>query len=333
MAAACLVAGCGPGGIGIGGSAGEIQIRYTQGAQREIPASIRKIAVAEFTAASAGEKRYGDYASDKLAADLDRYNQTSNRYKLVDRKRLKQIMDEKDLQLAISDASAATKVGKIADVQAMIYGNVKVRSQDIQSTKSVPKAGGRFGVTMEQLPYTRRTVTVTVSFSMDNVATSETLATATPTEVYDSEKDNKKPGFAGALKSLGMGSDDSLPTEQATNVLIEKCVQQFVSMISPHEVSVTQPLAKGKSPAVAKGNKLAVAGEMDAALDEYKAALAETPDDDAAAYNAGLVCESQGKFKEALEFYGKAIRANPDNANAIHGRDRVKPSVAPANDK
>ncbi|MFA6133590.1 MAG: CsgG/HfaB family protein [Phycisphaerae bacterium] len=312
------LAGCGEGDK-------PVQLQYDRPAAYEIPASIRKLAIAEFGGQTDEDRRWGDIASDKLADSLEQANRTYDRYQLVDRKRLKAIMDERDLQLAISDTSTAGKVGKLANVDAMIYGSLHVVTRDEHATKQVPDLINR---TTKTVPYTKRYCMVAVNFTMDDIQTSKTLTTVSVTREFDSEKDGKKGGGIEKMTSMiGMGGDKLPAADQVVNGLIEKCVFEFISRISPHKVVIDEPLQKGKSKLVTTGNTLAKEGEYAEALDLYLQAIEAKPDDAGACFNAGLMYEVTGKFGKAEEYYTRAFKLKQD-ARCIQARRRVRAEAA-----
>ena len=83
--AACVLMtgafGCGP--------KDTVELRYDRPAHYEISPKIRTLGIAEFGGKTTIDRRWGDIASDRLAAQLDTYNNKYHRYQLVDRKRLK----------------------------------------------------------------------------------------------------------------------------------------------------------------------------------------------------------------------------------------------------
>ena len=296
-----------------------VQLRYQRPAQYELAAGIRKVGIAQFGGQTDLDKRWGDIAADRLAAAMDEYNRKYNRYELVDRKRLKAVLDEQDLQLAISDSASAGKVGKLAKVDAMIYGTVSAVTRDETATRTTfdPLRRG-----MKTVSYTKRYCMATVNFTMDEVATGKTLAAVSTKREYDSEAD-KKSGVAGIGQALGFGGDKLPPAEQVISKLIDECVAEFLGKISPHEVSVVEKLQKGKSKACDTGNKLATAGEYAEALECYQRAMQERPEDHGAVFNAGLMHEAQGHLTQAAELYDKAFKMEPEEQYLL-ARKRVR---------
>jgi len=296
-----------------------ITLSYNRPAEFNIPRKIRRLAVAEFGGKTASDKQWGEIATDLLTSALDQYNKKFHRYQLYERKRLKAIIEEQQLQMAITDSATATKMGKLADVHAMIWGTVHVIHKDERATRVVPDIMRRRTKTVR---YTKRYCMAAVNFTMDDIATGKTLTSVTVTREYDSEKD-KKSGGAKIGKTLGFSGDNLPPADKVIHELINQCVEQFLARISPHEITVSEKLEKGKSSTVKDGNKFAISKEYADALKLYKQAIKDRPDDDGAMFNAGLMCEALGELKKAEDYYQKAIGLKV-KAKYIRARRRVR---------
>ncbi|MGC9454610.1 MAG: tetratricopeptide repeat protein [Phycisphaerae bacterium] len=302
--------------LGCGGGE-EITLSYERMPEYNIPSDVRRVAVAEFGGQTAEDRRWGDIASDELAAALDEYNREYKRYELVDRKRLGAIMDERDIQLAISDTSSAVEMGQIAEVEAIIYGSVRVNTRDERGTRT---AFDPLRQSTKTVHYTRRYCMASVNFTMDDVSTSKTLATVTVTREFDSEDDE---GSAQMVKYMGFSGDDLPPTDQIVSQLISECVDTFVAKISPHRVTVTEKLSGGKSDVAKDATEFAVSGEYAEALELYERAIEINPDDHGSMFNAGLMCEALGRFDQAERYYDRALELEVDK-KYIQARKRVR---------
>jgi len=306
--------GCGDSGV-------EVQIRYDRPAMYEIPEGVKRLAVAEFGGRTPQDKRWGDYAADRLAGMLDDYNKRFNRYELVDRKRLRGILDERAAQqMLVSDPDSAQKVGKIANVQAMIYGNVTVLARDEQGFKQVYDFASKQN---KMVPYLKRYAQAAVNFTMDDINTSKTLATVTVSREWDSEKQKKSTMEAMAEAMGGVTNKNLPPTEQLLTNLVDECVADIVARISPHQVAFREKLGSGKSDAVKTGNKLAKAGEWTEALEAYKQGLELKPQDVDAVFNSGVMYEAMGKLKEAEALYDRAFKMKATDQYVL-ARKRVR---------
>ena len=296
-----------------------IEIHYQRPAQYEISPRVRRIGIAEFGGQTPQDKQWGHIASDRLAAELDAYNRKYNRYELVDRKRLKALLDERDLQIAISDGPSAGEAGKLANVHAMIYGSVKVTTRDERASRKTLDPIAR---RLKTIYYTRRYCLAAVNFTMDDISTGKALASVSATQDYDSEKDTKS-GAAGIGKALGFVSGELPPTDKVVNQLINDCVNEFLTKISPHQVTVQEKLQSGKSKIVDTGNKLAVAGDHAEALEWYETAIQQDRSDHGAVFNAAVMHEAMGDLAKAEEMYTKAFKTEPKERYVL-ARKRVR---------
>jgi tetratricopeptide (TPR) repeat protein len=310
------VAGCGP--------EYRVELRYDRPAMYAIPERIRSLGIAQFGGQDPEDVEWGNVASDRLASQLDTYNKQYQRYQLVDRKRLAAVLDEQDLQAAIVDSAKAVEAGKIAHVDAMIYGSMNVTTRDEEYTQTVVDP---FRRSTKEVRRTKRYVMATVNFTIDDVETSKTLATVAVVREYDSEKD-KSGGRGAALgKLVGMGGDKLPPADQILSGLIDECVAEFVAKISPHQVVVSEKLGKGKSDSVQTANKMAVAGDYAEALEIYLAAAGSNPEDHEALFNAGVMCEAGGNFADAEQYYDRAFKLKPQDQYII-ARKRMRTEAA-----
>jgi len=307
--------------IGCGGGGRSIELRYQRPAEYDIPANIRCVGVARFGGQTAQDTKWGDIASDQLAADLDAYGRKYERYELVDRKRLAAILDEQDLQMAIADVPSATEAGKVANVDAMIYGTVHVTNRDQHETRTAFDPLARRTKTVS---YVRRYCMAAVNFTMDDITTGKTLAAVAVVREYDSQQGaNKNKGISGAKKFMGFAEEAPPPSEKVISDLIDQCVQEFLGKISPHDVVVTVKLAGGGSELVKTGNKLATAGDYKEALECYQQAMKLAPADHEAVFNAGVMHEALGELQMAEPLYDKAFQIEPKE-RYIFARQRVR---------
>jgi tetratricopeptide (TPR) repeat protein len=308
----CGLAGCDP--------KETVKLSYDRPARHELPSAVRSIGIAEFGGQDSDDKEWGDIASDRVAAELHQANQRFDRYELVDRKRLKAILDEQDLQAAFATTDAAVTAGKIAKTDAMIYGTVNVvtRDDEVERTTFDPLARG-----MKTKTSTRRYVLAEVNFTLVDVGTSQVLATVPTKHEFDSEKSGSGGGAATMMKMVGAGGSDLPAADQVVSQLIDQCVADFVATISPHQVVETVELLGGKSDAVKTGNTLAAAGDYAEALEAYEIAISQNPQDHEAIFNAGVAHEALGQLDQAHDCYDRAFKIKPE-AGYVAARKRVR---------
>lgn len=315
--------------VGCGESKYAIDVHYSRPAQEQIPEQVQVIAVSPFGGPTAEDRAWGEVASDKLAARLAEENRRYNRYTLIDQKHIKDMLDQADLNLALSGTSeAANQVGRRLNAQAIVYGTVQANCETREEQRTVIDPLGRGTRTVTE---PRRTCVVNATFSLNDINTSRTLFTYHPANLRYDSNDEKDGGFGGmASGALGFGGGSSLPSEaEIIDRLLTQAVNEFIARISPHDATYTIPLEKGKSDMVERGNKLAVVGDYQEALGLYLEALSAKPDDDGAAFNAGAMYEAMGQLQQAAEYYERAFRLK-DKEKYLEARQRVRAELQTA---
>jgi hypothetical protein len=311
--------------VGAGCEGKPIELTYNRDALYKIPGQIHKLGIAEFAGATPNDHVWGAMVSDKLASGLNEVNELFHRYELVDRARLKGIMDERDTQIMVADPSQAVKLGQLAKTDAMVFGTVRTVCRDEHLTRSQYDYNLKRNI---QVPYTRRSCTATVSFFMDDIANGKVIVADQSERKFNSDDTNGDTGKA-FLRAMGAAGDDNLPPpDQILGDLIGQCVTDFIAKISPHQIHVKEKLDSGKSGSVSDGNKLALAGEYKDALECYKDGIKEKPDDVGAVFNAGLACEAMGNLEEAVKYYDKAYQMKKGETKYIAARKRVRAELA-----
>ncbi len=186
-------------------------------------------------------------------------------------------------------------------------------------------------IAVVQVPKEKLVVKVIMSFSIARVSDSENIFTRQLQADFDSENQGKDAGFSSVISSFMGGNESQATVDDAANILVDKCVQQFVRLISPNEEKIAVKLEKGKSKAVASGNKMAEAHDYAGALEKYQQALSEKSDDAGAAYNAGVMCELLGDNAQADKYYTQAMELG-DKPVYIEARARLRKNMnfAPA---
>ncbi|HYV51396.1 MAG TPA: tetratricopeptide repeat protein, partial [Dongiaceae bacterium] len=75
------------------------------------------------------------------------------------------------------------------------------------------------------------------------------------------------------------------------------------------------------------GRLLHEAGEVQAAEEHYRLALAVRPDDPTAAYNLGVSLQDLERFPEAMHAYDRALKSDPQNADAHYNLAQVYEAI------
>lgn len=112
-------------------------------------------------------------------------------------------------------------------------------------------------------------------------------------------------------RSLRFEACDSSEQPMTLQTCFDQWLDELSETLHPSTVSRPYTLARGISKHDRQGRKLVEQGDHQAALRLFQKAIDAHPNDHAALYNAGLVCEVLVKKQRALSFYQRAYRISP----------------------
>jgi tetratricopeptide (TPR) repeat protein len=182
-------------------------------------------------------------------------------------------------RIVVTDTASAAEFGKSIGADAVAYGTVAVTWADW------PKdSDAQVGQCV-----------VTVRFVIDDIQAGRTLAAAAFSRRYPPDDSRTSPA-AG---------------REVVEELLAQCVDRFVAWLCPQGIAVNERLQVGRTRTVLDGNRLARAGKFAQALDCYLSAMDESPGDDGAVFNAGLMYEALGQLDKARQFYDQAALMRP----------------------
>jgi len=272
---------------------------------------VRKIAIADFQ----GPDRSGSQIASLLQAQL----METRFFDILERDKLKTILDEQTMSMSGAvDESSAVEIGKLLGVDALIFGEVtrfRVEPDEEGVEKVEKKEGtGKYETVDEKNIFTGKTKkvrreimrtvwvdqhyrvrrgTVSVNFRVVSTETAALLAVHSDSKSYDSGKIVEG---RGALKPVG----------EILAELSNSLCRTFTRMISPYYLSEKRAVESGKGD-IAVGKKYAESGLWPEAIETWKKAVEQMPQESAGLYNLGVAYEIQGDLDSAEAHYKKAI--------------------------
>lgn len=277
--------------------------------------SIQRLAVIDF--------RGPGYSGANVASVFTSKLFETGFYTMIERAELKRILDEHALSLSgVVDMETAIQAGNILGVQGVIVGDViGYRCDDRRGREKVKEkvwtgdyekdANGNviyektlFGKVKKKkyreefvdVEVIDREANVTLSFRLINVETGQIVASREASHSY--------------TKRVRSGETSLPPANEILGNLGLRCVDEFVQMLAPHQVTVQTQFAKG-SKEVNNGIEFAQNGLWDKAQAVWEEVLQKDPQNDAAWYNLGLAAEAQGYYLEAQDAYDQAVALKP----------------------
>ena len=234
----------------------------TKPARYEIPEEVKKVAIVPFTTEQ-NDAKWGQIAAAKLENDLNEYTNTFGGFTIVSRDQLGDILKRRrdEAKLATGGKLNAQEfyekaLGKNKSLRcnAMIYGTVTTSYSEAMETYET------FSLITRQpkvVSYIHRVGTATVTYRLIDLATTKMIANRTITTSFDSNKKDDRLALdpSGAVTQTSVLSKDRI-----LQYLVERCSQEFVSLITTHEEPVEVMLTKGTGDAkklTERGNILA----------------------------------------------------------------------------
>ncbi|MFH1416949.1 MAG: tetratricopeptide repeat protein [Planctomycetota bacterium] len=305
-----VITGCGP-----KGPTATVDLSYTT--QPKTPLDEQHMHIAVRNANMAGDT--GEYDQDKwsvMTADLIQYNlqRAAERHniplQLVDREHLKLAMEETDLAdagITESDGSVATAAIKAAT--AIITSKVTIKIDKQKGKGRTVSAGSMFAwarggggsVQTTEVEKESRNITVVCQFQLKAAGSNDMLASHSGKPLQDYTRGKTSPFFGGSKTE-----SDMTPRDKVIGDMIEVQLRQFMAKFVPTEIEATVKVKPGKTEMSVSGVRALVIDDYETALDNFKAAVSEMPDDHASYFGAGVACEKLNRLSEALQYYKQA---------------------------
>ncbi len=209
--------------------AGQAPVGVLQGEVPRIPGPKRTIAVGKFDAIGAFTAQYGSWdIGGGLSAMLASALRESNRFIVMERANLSQILSEQELQGAgLVAGSSGPQLGKVIGVQLMVFGSVtEFGARDSGGGFSIGISGGSFGIPLSGAISPQSTSgKVAMDIRVVNTSTTEVVQSFTVAEGISGKAMNLSVGYSGL--SFGSNSFNKTPLGEASRRMINAAVRQI----------------------------------------------------------------------------------------------------------
>lgn len=313
MVSACMVmlaAGCG------GTEKAIVSISYVLEPSGELPPGLETVAILPAERGPATDEKWSDMTVSIMQHLIQEANEKyGSNLRIADRSETKKVFAEADMAAAgMSDAGRMGSQAKVLGVQAFILSKINVKVEKHKGKKrtvdgmSMMAWGGRHwgggggSVSTSEVETVSRNMTVQTEFKLTDSATGKNWATLSPTPYRATEKTKASP-FFGSSKTEA----ELTPRDQIIGTLVERGAREFCSKFVPCAVEYEVELKSSGQENCAEGVKYLRADMFEEAMSQFRMALAEAPDDDRAAFAAGVCSEATGDYDQALKYYKMAI--------------------------
>ncbi|HEY3245729.1 MAG TPA: tetratricopeptide repeat protein [Phycisphaerae bacterium] len=327
-----VVAGCSGGG----GERAVVPITYVVQPAKELPAGITTVAILDSKVNEATDKKWSEMAANYIQHLVQESNDKyGSNLRVADRKQTSLLTSESDLAAAgIVDSPKAGQIAKQLAVQGFILSEINVKVDTQQGKQRTISAmdvfgagghgwgGGGGGVNTTEAETATRNILVQTDFKLVDATTGKNWDTYSPPAYRKTDKTKASPFFGSSRTEAEM-----TPRDEVIAAAVEQGARQFISRFVPCEVSMEFTVESSKSESCKRGVAYLRGGDYEQALANFKAALAENPNDDRASYGAGVASEAMGDFEQALKYYQQAAIAKGD-PRYTDAQKRLKNSLA-----
>ena len=310
---------------GCGGSAkAVVPVSYVLEPSKELPPGLETVAILPAERGPATDGKWSDMTVSVIQSLVQEANdkfQTSLR--VADRAETKKVFTEADLAAAgmIESPGQLGASAKLLGVQAFILSKINVKVEKHRGKKRTIDALSMFGgggrgrghgggsVDSTEVETVARNMTVQTEFKLTDAATGEIWVHWMPKTYRATEKTKASPFFGSSQTEAEL-----TPRDQIIGTLVERGARDFVSLFLPCTVEHEIEVKSSGNEACVQGVKLMNGDMYTEALEQFRLALVEDPEDHRAAFAAGVACEATGRYKEALAYYRKAcvFKAEPE---------------------
>ncbi|MBL7139838.1 MAG: hypothetical protein ISS74_02925 [Planctomycetes bacterium] len=285
VAVVLLLAGC------AGCSAPVLSVRHALPAALPMPAGTEAVRVGRFSVTPAGEQAAAAVLVDALRERLSAH------------------------WTVVGDGPAPAKAAEIA-------GDIRVVTDDARGTRPIRRYDQATGTWVSgEAPTLVRTASVHVTFRVARPGSGGPAFTAETDRAYRSTDDPRVRG------ELGLGRPDSPdrvpPAEGVVRELLAACAAEFAGMVAPQAVTAEIKTRASLNGTANKALKAIGEGNLEAGM-ILDALLEQHPDDINLRFNLAAVLEAAGDLDAALAQYKAVVeRSGGKDAEAAAAADRV----------
>ena len=320
-----MAAGCGS------SEKATVAIEYVLNPSVGLPPGMTSVAILDSQVNEVTDTKWSELAANYIQHLIQESNEEYGaNLQVADRKHTSTVMNEQDM--AAAGMVASSKAGAMAqqlNVQGLIMSeiNVKVETHkgkgrtisgmDFFAHGGHGWGGGGGGVDTTEAETVSRNITVQTDFKLVDSANQKNWTTHSPKPFRASDKTKVSPFFGSSKTEASL-----TPRDEIIGAAVEAGARQFVSKLIPCAVRYEVALKSSKQENCVQGVKCLRADLFEEALSEFKMALSEDPEDDRAAFAAGVCCEAMGDYDQALSYYKQAAMAE-NRAEYIQAKKRM----------
>lgn len=304
-----------------------VSFSYAVEAEKGLPPGMNTIAIMPAKVSANTDPKWSDMSVVVLQSLI---NESRSLYgtniTVTERHDTQAVFDEADLAAAGISTKRGGTGGKLLGAEGYLLSNINVKVEThrgMQRTLSgLTLSGSRYDgygdFRTTEVETVLRNMTVQTSFKLVDTANGEVWAFSRPRTFRSTDKTHASPIFGSSQTEAEL-----TPQDQIIGALVERGAREFVSRLMPCRIDVEAEVESSGNQDCVMGVKNLRAENFDIALDFFRSAIAQNPEDHRAAFGAGVASEAMGNFDRAMRFYKQSLTGSNDQYYR-EALDRVK---------
>ena len=308
-----------------------VDFSYVVEAERGLPPGMKTVAIVPAKIGPTTDPKWSDLSTTMLQHLV---NESRNRFQtditVTERRDTQATFDESDLAAAGLSTRTGGEDAKLLAADGYILSNINIKVEKHAGKQTTISAidlsgfgghgwgGGRGAVDTREVETVTRNVTVQTEFKLVDSRNGQVWAHYSPGTYSATEATKSSFLFGSAQTEAAL-----TPVDRIALPLVQQAAQGFVCQLMKCRVDVSAKIGSSSNKNCVEGVRMLRAEMWDAALNNFKIALAEKSNDHRAAYGAGLACEATGRYDEALKYYRLACAGDEATTYSV-ARDRMK---------
>lgn len=326
VAAACLSAV-----LGCASERAIVTVSYVVEPSKGLPPGMDAVAILDSKVNTVTDRKWSELAANSIQARIqDANHRFGANLRIADRKHLTEGLAEQDLAAAgVTSGSAPGAGGKVMEIRGIIESEINVKVDTKRGSQTtiagVSGWGGRRsgGGSLEtrEVETVQRNITVQTAFKLVDSVNNRNWITYSPPPFSRSDSTQASILFGSSQTEAAL-----TPRDEIIGAAVERGIREFVGLIVPTNLEFDLEVESSGNAKCVQGVRMLRAQDYAGALSYFRAALIDDPNDDKAAYAAGVAAEGAGDFKTALNYYRQAcgIRGAP---RYLLARDRLSEHI------
>ncbi len=308
-----------------------VAFSYVVEKEKGLPQGMKTIAITPAQVGETTDPKWSEMCVTVLGSLINESRSSfGTEITVTERRDTKPVFNEADLAAAGMSNRQGGNPGQLIGAEGYLLSNINVKVEkhvgkqrtlsglDLSGFGGRGWGGGSVNAETEEVETVTRNLTVQTEFKLIDASNGRVWEHFSPRTYRSTDRTKASPIFGSSQTEAEL-----TPTDRIIATLVERGAREFVSVLMPVRIEVEAEVVSSGNANCAQGVRQLRAEDYLGAIESFKLAMAESPNDHQAAYGAGVASEAMGRGDAALKYYNQAC-AGQDNKTYTEARDRIK---------